>query len=231
MSAERIADLGVRCGLESGDHVLEIGSGKGRLLIDLLTRWSAATAEGFDRNPWFLADARAAAMRAGVTERVSFVETDVPGALIGDRSAALAVGIGATGILGGQRATVTGLADAVRPGGTVVFGDGLWIREPPASGLAAFGMTRDEVADGVDAFAALGASAGLEVADVDVVSQDEWDAYEDDYAGAVERWAASNEDDADAPAFLERAALFRSSYAEWRRDALGFAIARFRVPA
>jgi len=25
-------------------------------------------------------------------------------------------------------------------------------------------------------------------------------------------------------------ALFRSSYAEWRRDAFGFAVARFRVP-
>jgi hypothetical protein len=31
--------------------------------------------------------------------------------------------------------------------------------------------------------------------------------------------------------FLARAQLFRSSYAEWRRDAFGFAVARFRVPA
>ncbi len=67
---------------------------------------------------------------------MSFVETDTPGALIADRAAALTIAMGATGILGGQAETVAGLAAATRPGGTVVFGDGVWTGEPPVAGLA-----------------------------------------------------------------------------------------------
>jgi SAM-dependent methyltransferase len=231
LSGERLDELVARTPLGRGDHVLEPGCGKGDLLARLLARWPEATAEGFDRNPWFLATARSIATSAGVADRVSFVETDAPGVLMADRSVALAVAMGASGILGDHAATVAGLARAVRPGGVVVFGDGLWIREPLSSGMASFGMTRDELPDGVDGFAALGVEAGFDVLEVDVVDEAEWDAYEDAYAGAVEVWAAANPDDPDVGPFLERARLFRASYAAWRRDAMGFAIARFRVPA
>jgi SAM-dependent methyltransferase len=231
VSAERLDELVERTPLGRGDHVLELGCGKGDLLARLLARWPEATAEGFDRNPWFLASARSIAESTGVAARVSFIETDAPGALIADRSAAMTVAIGASGILGDHATTVAGLSRATRPGGVVLFGDGLWIREPPSSGLVSFGMTRDELPDGLEGFAALGIVAGLEVLDVDIVDEAGWDKYEDDYAGAIERWAAANPDDPDAGLFLERAQLFRSSYAEWRRDAMGFAIARFRVAA
>jgi SAM-dependent methyltransferase len=230
MSGERLDALAEGTPLGRGDHVLELGCGKGDLLVRLLARWPEATAEGFDRNPWFLAVARAAAVTAGVERRVSFVETDAPGALVADRSVAMAVAMGATGILGDHAATVAGLARAVRPGGVVLFGDGVWIREPLSSGLASFGMTRDELPEGPEGFAALGVEAGLEVLGVDVVGEAEWDAYEGAYAGAIERWAAANPTDPEAGPFLERAALFRSSYDAWRRDAMGFAVARYRVP-
>ena len=230
MSAERLDTVVARTPLTRDDHVLDLGCGKGDFLTRLLARWPESTAEGFDRNPWFLRDARAIAESAGVARRVSFVETDAPGALISDRSVAIAVAMGAAGIVGDHAATVAGLARAVQPGGVVVFADGIWNREPPVSGLASFGMTRDELPDGPEGFAALGVAAGLDVLEVDVVDDTEWDAYEDAYAGAVERWAAANPADPDAEPFLERARLFRSSFAEWRRDAMGFAVARFRVP-
>ena len=234
VSDARLAALVERCELRPGDHVLEPGCGKGALLVDLLARWPRTTAEGFDRNPWFLADAATAALAAGgdVAARVSWVETDAPAVLLADRGAAMTVAMGATGILAGdQGATVRLLASATRPGGTVVFGDGLWIREPSAAGLRAFGMARDELVDGVEGFAALGIEAGLEVLDVGVVGDDEWDAYEASYAGAVERWVAAHPDDPDREEFVARSAMMRASYEEWRRDAFGFAIARFRVPS
>jgi SAM-dependent methyltransferase len=231
MSGERLNELVGRTPLAGGDHVLEVGCGKGDLLARLLARWPGATAEGFDRNPWFLATARSIAESTGVAGRVSFIETDAPGVLIADRSVAMTVAMGAGGILGDHAATVAGLARAVRAGGVVLFGDGVWIREPLLSGLVSFGMTRDELPDGIEGFAALGVEAGLEVLDVEVVDDAEWDAYEDDYAGAIERWAGAHPADPEAGPFLERAKLFRSSYAAWRRDALGFAIARFRLPA
>jgi SAM-dependent methyltransferase len=231
ISPARLAALVERSALADGDHVLEIGCGKGAFLVGLLERWPGATAEGFDRNPWFLADARAAAEAAGrdVARRVSFVETDIPGALIADRGVALTVAMGATGVYeGSQSATVAGLAAATKPGGTIVFGDGLWIREPSAAGLRAFGMALDELADGVDGFAALGVEAGLEVLEVEVVDDTEWDDYERAYASGITTWAAAHPDDPEHDEFVARSAMMADSYRDWRRDAFGFAIARFR---
>lgn len=230
LSDERLDALVARTPLGRGDHVLELGCGKGDMLVRLLTRWPDSSAEGFDRNPWFLGTARAHAAAAGVDRRLSFVETDAPGALVADRAVAMTVAMGATGILGDHAATLAGLARATRPGGIVVFADGLWIREPSYAGMASFGITRDELPDGPEGFAELGVEAGLEALGVEVVDDAEWDAYEDAYAGAVERWVAANPDDPDAGPFAERAQLFRSSYADWRRDAFGFAVARYRVP-
>jgi hypothetical protein len=230
VSDARLDALVERLPLGAGDHVLEIGSGKGELLVRLLMRWPEATAEGFDRNPWFIADARAAAEAAGVAQRVSFVETDVPGALIADRAVALTIGLGASGILGGEGATVAGLAAATRPGGTVVFGDGIWIREPLLAGLAAFGMAIDELPDGPEGLAALGVEAGLDPLEVEVVDEAEWDAYEAAYSDAMRAWLEAHPDDPDAPAFEARRAMMDDSYRTWRRDAFGFGIARYRVP-
>ena len=134
VSGERVDDLVGRTPLGRGDHVLEIGCGKGDLLARLLARWPEATAEGFDRNPWFLSSARSNAESAGVARRLSFIETDAPGALVADRSVAMTIAMGASGILGDHTATVAGLARALRPGGVVLFGDGVWIREPLFSG-------------------------------------------------------------------------------------------------
>lgn len=222
------------CQLAPGDHVLEPGCGKGALLVELVRRWPGTTAEGFDRNPWFLDAGRSAAVGAGkdVARRISWVETDAPAMLLADRAAAMTVAMGATGILAGdQLATIQLLARATRPGGLVVFGDGLWIREPAADGLRAFGMARDELVDGVDGFAALGREVGLDILEVDVVSDEEWDAYEAAYVAAVAAWAERHPQDPERDEFLARAGMMRESYVTWRRDAFGFAIGRFRVPA
>ena len=230
----RLDALVEACPLERGDHVLEIGCGKAELLVRLLARWQGATAEGFDRNPWFLADGHAAADAApgDVGTRLSLIETDAPAMFLADRSVAMTIALGATGVYdGSQTATLAGLAGATRPGALVVFGDGLWIREPSAAGLRAFGMARAEMVDGPDGFAALGLEAGLEVEGVEVVDEAEWDAYEAAYAETIAVWAAAHPDDPEHDEFVARSAMMAESYRDWRRDAFGFAIGRFRVPA
>jgi SAM-dependent methyltransferase len=229
VASARLDALVARTALGRGDHALELGTGKGELLVRLLERWPEATAEGFDRSPWFLATARRRAESAGVAGRVSFVLTDAPGALIADRAVALTMALGATGILGGQAETVAGLARATRPGGTVVFGDGVWLAEPPADGLAAFGMDRAELVDGAEGLAALGVAAGLEVLDVELVTPEEWDAYEAAYSDGVGAWLAANPDDPDHAAFAARRVKMDASYRDWRRGTFGFGIARYRV--
>ncbi len=209
---------------------MELGSGKAALLIRLLRRWPGTTAEGFDRNRSFMAEARAAAADAGVAGRLSLIDTDSPGALLAGRSVDLAIAMGATGIVGEQAETLAFLASIVGRGGHVVFGDGAWVAEPDPAGLAAFGMARDELVDGAEGLAALGRAAGLDLVSVELVTPGEWDEYEAAYAGAVDAWAAANSDDPERDAFAARAAGMRASYAGWRRASMGFAIGVFRVP-
>jgi Methyltransferase domain len=211
-------------------RIVELGCGKADLLIRLLLAHRGATAEGFDRNPWFLAEAREAAAAAGVAARLSLIETDAPAVRLDGRAVDVAIAIGATGIVGDPRATLAFLAGIVVPGGEVVFGDGFWASSPPTEGLASFGMDRDELPDGLDGFAELGRSAGLEPVAVEAVSTDEWDAYEAAYAASMDAWVAAHPEDPDGAAFRDRSMAMRTSYAVWRRAAFGFALGRFTRP-
>lgn len=228
MSPERSDALAASLELASGARVVELGCGKADLLVRILRRWPAASAEGFDRNAWFLADARAAAQAAGVSGRLSLIDTDAPGVRLAGRAVDLAIAMGASGIVGDGASTLAFLGSIVVPGGQVVFGDGVWVAEPPPEGLAAFGMTRDELPDGADGLATQARAAGLEPLRIELVTTEEWDAYETAYAGAVEAWAADHPDDPDRDAFLARGSMMRDSYAAWRRASMGFAVGRFR---
>ncbi len=102
--------------LAPGARIVELGSGKAALLIRLLRRWPGTSAEGFDRNRWFMAEARAAADEAGVAGRLSLIDTDSPGALLAGRSVDLAIAMGATGIVGDQAETLSVPGVDRRPG-------------------------------------------------------------------------------------------------------------------
>ena len=158
------------------------------------------------------------------------MDTDAPGVALHGRAVDVAIAMGATGIVGDGAGTLAFLGSIVVPGGEVVFGDGFWAAPAPATALAAFGMTRDELPDGLDGFAALGRRAGLEPLTVEAVSPAEWDAYERAYRDAVAEWVASAQGDVEREAFVRRSAGMTASYEAWRRDAMGFAIGRFRRP-
>jgi SAM-dependent methyltransferase len=232
ISSGRLDGLVGRLDLAPGARVLEVGCGKGELLVRLLARRPGVAAVGIDRSPWFLADARARADAAGVGERLRLVEAD--GASLPElRPDAppeldLVVSIGAGGVFGDQATTLRRLAGRVRPGGTVLYGDGVWLAEPPADGLAAFGMERAELPDRAEGQARLAIEAGLETEFVEVVDVEEWDDYEGAYVAGIEPWAAANPDDPDRVAFLTRAAAMRQSYAGWRRASMGFAVGLYR---
>ena len=130
--------------------------------------------------------------------------------------------MGATGIVGDAAATLAFLASIVGPDGQVVFADGVWVADPSPDGLAAFGMTRDELPDGVDGLTGLASAAGLEPVSVELVSTDEWDAYEAAYAGAIEAWAvAARPTIRTATPSSRGAGRSATSYAAWRRASHG----------
>ncbi len=210
--------------LPPGARVLDIGCGKGDLLVRAARR--GATGVGIDRNPWFIADARALAGSAGVGDRVTFEVGDSGEMTLPDQLD-LAACVGATGALGGPVHAPGMLASLVRRGGAVIIGEGFWRVPPEPAWLEAFGMEPDEMLDRDGTLQRM-RDGGLEVVDALDASVEGWETYEDEYASSIERWAAANSDDPDRAAFLERAAFMRETWQGWRRRAMGFVTVSLR---
>lgn len=204
----------------------DVGCGKGDLLVRLARRGMIGT--GVDRNPWFLADARALADGAGVGDRLH-LEAAEAGVATLPVGADLIACVGATGAIGGSAVAPTALAAAVRPGGLVVIGEGCWNTAPDPAWLSEFGIGPGEMLDRDGTLARM-TDPGLGVVAVHAATEDAWDGYEEAYAGAVDVWAAANPEDPDRDAFLARAAFMRATYAAWRRRAMGFLLVVLRSP-
>ena len=210
----------------------DVACGKAALLVELAHR-RGVSGLGIDRNPWFLAAGREAASAAKVAELVDLREGEIgtgTAPLPGD-AADLASCIGASGVFGGRRETLETLSGVARPGGLVLVGEGYLRRPLTEAEEGEFGIGEDEMVD-VAATIATGTGLGLEPLGSLLATEPEWDAYEDAYAGAIERWAADDaaRDDPDRGPFLERAAFMRDTYARWRREAMGFGLFLFRRP-
>jgi SAM-dependent methyltransferase len=210
----------------------DVACGKGALLVELAQR-RAVSGLGIDRNGWFLSEGREAARRAKVGDLVDLREGEVGAetAPLPGEAADLASCVGASGVFGGRSATLEALAGVARPGGLVLVGEG-YLRRPLADDeIAEFGIGEDEMTD-VASTIATGTALGLESLGSLLATEPEWDAYEDAYAGAIERWVADEaaSDDPDRRPFVERAAFMRDTYARWRREAMGFGLFLFRRP-
>ena len=205
--------------LGSGDHVLEVGCGKGELLVRPAPALAGRDGRGL-RPQSVVPGRRPRGGRGGrrrVVRRVSFVETDCAGALIADRA------VGADHRDRARRASSAtrprpwpALAAATRPGGTVAVRRRAL--DPRAAGRAAWrrsGWRATSCPTGIDGFAALGVEAGLEPSTRSRSSSDaEWDAYEAAYAARRSRPGPRRTPTIrSAAAFLARAQVMRDSYA------------------
>jgi len=206
---------------------LDIGCGKGDLLVRFALH--GVLGIGLDRNPWFIADARRLAATAGVADRLEWRTADADAESL-PSGVHVAACIGAAGAIGGPIQTPAVLAGLLRAGGLALVGELFWRIPPPPDAAAAFGMVAGEVVD-LDATVARVTAGGLELVAVVQASQAGWDAYEDAYAGAVERWVAAHPDDPDRVRLRAGAQMMRESWTTWRRTAMGFAVIVARRPS
>lgn len=211
--------------LGAGARALDVGCGKGAVLVDLAAR-HGVTGVGVDINTAFLADGRTLAERLGVAGSVTLIEREALRLEASPASFDLGLCIGSTHALGGYPETLRELARMVRPGGHALVGQGYWRREPEPEYLERLGATADEMTTHEGNIAA-GVAAGLEARGAWTSSVADWDRYEDLYADTVERFVADHPKDPDAPMMLGRIRRWRETYRLWGRETLGFGLYLF----
>jgi cyclopropane fatty-acyl-phospholipid synthase-like methyltransferase len=209
--------------------VLDVGCGKGELLLRAMRRL-AARGTGVDPNPAFVADARRRARELGLEHDLALhacALADVPEPLA---PADLAICTGATHAFGDLAAALAGLRALTREGGWAIVGTGYWRQAPAAGYLALLGAAADELPPLAGALAAA-EDAGWRVERRHASTREEWDDYEGAYAAAVRSWLVAHPDHADAAPFRARIDAWQLGYTRWGRDTLGFATLLLQRPA
>ncbi|GAA2308230.1 hypothetical protein GCM10009853_077070 [Glycomyces scopariae] len=209
------------CASFAPETILDIGCGWGELLQRVAERVPGARAVGVDSDVELLERGRAGAARRGIADRVEFVEYRGEA---WTEPADLVVCIGAAHAFGTGPEAVAALAELVKPGGRLLFGDAVWAREPSEADLARMWPETSAadwvlLPDLVDA----AVEAGLRPLRVESVEQSEWDDFESEFLADKEFWLQANPHHERAAEVREAADAHRAWWLRGHRGVLGFA--------
>jgi cyclopropane fatty-acyl-phospholipid synthase-like methyltransferase len=226
VSVSHLARYVQRLALPVGSTILDIGCGRGHLLQLILSQYQARGI-GVDSSPFAITQAEqdlAAFVSAGRLKLVecAFDARDYEGVEFD-----LVVCLGSTHALGSYRRTLDTARRLLSANGRLLVGEGYWKRPPDAGYLAFLKMTADEHTTH-DGNQTMGIDAGFELVTSSECRQQEWDAYEDQYARNVEEYVTAHSHDPDAAAMLECIRTWRGAYLRWGRETLGFGLYLFR---
>jgi cyclopropane fatty-acyl-phospholipid synthase-like methyltransferase len=217
LSEEHAARLLERLEIGRRHSVLDLGCGWGELLLRAVAdRDRSGTAVGVDIDADLLQRGRAAAAARGLDRRVTFIQA---GAEEWREPADRVLCIGAAHAWGGARRALPALARLVRPGGRVLFGDGIWERPPTAPARELFG---DDVLPEPELHRLI-VSAGWRVLSRSRAELGEWDEFEDAWRAGREEWRLAHAGDSRAAAVAAELAERLTEYVDVYRGVLGFA--------
>jgi hypothetical protein len=220
-SLEKLLMLGEICRLKPGDRLLDLASGKGEMLCQFAHR-HGVTGVGVDMHPPFLADARARAEELGVEGAVRFVEGDAGDPACAEGPFDLVACIGASWIGGGLTGTLALMEHWRAPGSWLLVGEPYWAVEPTDRFRKSM--------EGRQTFVDLGGTldrierAGLDLVEMVLASEDDWDRYSASQWLNVADWLAANPDHPDAGEVRARRDARRREYLAEERGVLGWGV-------
>jgi SAM-dependent methyltransferase len=220
LSEWRAAELVEGLDVPGSARVLDLGCGWGELLLRLLATRPGATGIGVDTSARAVDRGIAAARARGLADRVAFEISDA--AATTHRPADVVLCVGSSHAWGGTPEALGALRALIRPGGTVLFGEAFWEREPTEVELAGLGARREEYGSLAD-LVELAMGFGFRPLEVAVANQDEWDSFESRWCAGLERWLLDHPDSADADQVGEVVDRHRSGWLRGYRGVLGFA--------
>jgi SAM-dependent methyltransferase len=171
LSDAKAYDLIAGLGSLAGATVVDYGCGWAELLLRALEGEPTARGVGVDLDRHALDRARANAVARGMAahvrlEHADMTRWDAP-------RADVAISIASSQAWGGTGRALDALAQRLRPGGRLLFGDTFWER-PPTDAALATADAWGSLADLVD----LARAAGFRLVSLATANQDEWDARE-----------------------------------------------------
>jgi SAM-dependent methyltransferase len=221
---ERLYDL---LELKRGARVMDIGCGKGEMLIRLAEKYHVKGV-GVDKSPYCIREAAESKRERVPRTELKFLEMDGAQYKIENgESSDLAMCMGATWIYGGYRNTIKVLAGMTKPFGFVMVGEPFWRRNPPAEYLKSGELSADSF-DTHHGNVAAGEVEGLRTVYTLVSGEEDWDMYEALHWYAAAGYALTNPQDPDLEELSALVSKDRESYLRWGRETLGWAIYLFR---
>lgn len=217
-----------RTGLSAGARVADIGTGNAGVAIRMSQAFGLDVAAiEFDPVMAELAAERIAA--AGM--EVDLVVGSAAQVLEGIEPLDLIVALGTTNLTGEGRPTPEAgfafLKRRIRPGGWLLWGDLVWLAEPPAPLRQVVEATNQYTDD--MGWVAAAATVGLVPEWREISSQPVFDAYASDAVGAARRWLEAHPDAAEAETVRFHADRMQAVF-DFGHGLIGFGLYLFRVP-
>lgn len=227
LALNKVAELVDLVVLPAGAQVLDVGSGKGEVLVRLVERYGVRGV-GVDCSPYAVRDARALVSARVPDAEIAILELDGAAYEAPPGAVDLGMCVGASWVFGGYRGTLRALSRWARPGGQVLVGEPYWRHTPQPEHLTASGLQADSFASHADNVA-IGIEESLTPLYTLVSNEDDWDRYEALQWRAAECYATEHPEDPDVPELLAKVRQARDTYLRWGRASLGWALYLFRV--
>ena len=229
LSAQRVERLIDLLELPADARCLDIGCGRGELLLRVLVR-GGGVGLGVDLDAGCIAAAQGEAVARAVPG-AAFRCADAAAVLAevaGGEGYDLIACVGATHVFGQGRGalerTLAALQLCLRPGGMLLIGETFWEKPPDPAYLETLGGDAGIDRTHAENVACIEAQAGLTVLYAAVSSLDEWDHFEWSHRLRAERAAQAEPTRSEVLARRDRVRAWSRNYLRWGRGTMGFGL-------